>query len=138
MWICDAPVIGQDSPEVVLRWIEERVTCHIPDKDLCPELHRLVTKYQLHKCSSYCKRKRKCGTTYITRCKFGFPREVTNVAEIKDVDKVLKSHNKIYSIVRTDSEIRVNDYNPLLLLMWKANNGHTICSRVITGFGTLR
>ena len=54
LWICDAPVIGQDPPEVVLRWIEERITCHIPDKDLCPELHRLVTKYQLHKCSSYC------------------------------------------------------------------------------------
>ena len=33
----------------------------------------------------------------------------------------LKSRNKIYKLARTEPEIRVNDYNPLLLLLWKAN-----------------
>ena len=33
----------------------------------------------------------------------------------------LKSRSKIYQLARTESETRVNDYNPLLLLLWKAN-----------------
>ena len=59
VWVRDAPVIGQDDPDKVLAWIEERITCYIPDKKCSPGLHRLVTRYQLHKCSSYCKRKKK-------------------------------------------------------------------------------
>ena len=72
VWIRVAPVIGKDEPENVLAWIQERVTCHIPDEKQSPELHRVVTKYQFHKCSKYCKR---CGKNqFITRCRFGFPR----------------------------------------------------------------
>ena len=33
----------------------------------------------------------------------------------------LKSRSKIYQLARAESETRVNDYNPLLLLLWKAN-----------------
>ena len=43
LWIGDAPVIGRDDPEKVLAWIQERVTCHIPEKKSDPELHRLVS-----------------------------------------------------------------------------------------------
>ena len=28
------PVIGRDDPDQVLAWIQDRITCHIPDKDL--------------------------------------------------------------------------------------------------------
>ena len=69
MWIEDAPVIDRDAPEDVLKWIKNRVCCKIPDEKANPELYRLVTKYQLHKCSDYCKRKCKYGTAYITKCK---------------------------------------------------------------------
>ena len=31
------------------------------------------------------------------------------------------SYRKMYSLVRACSEIRVNNYNPLLLMLWKAN-----------------
>ena len=48
LWIHDAPVIDRDEPEDVLKWIQERIACHIPDKDGSPELYRLVTRYQLH------------------------------------------------------------------------------------------
>ena len=61
LWIRDAPVIGRDDPDQVLAWIQDRITCHIPDKDSNPELHGLVTRYQLHKCSKYCKWQKKCG-----------------------------------------------------------------------------
>ena len=98
------------------------MTCHIPDNQGSPELHRLVTRYQLHKCSKYCKRRKKVGkTTFITRCKFGFPRPVCGTAQLNPVQESLKSRNRIYQLVRTGAEVRVNDYNPLLLMLWKAN-----------------
>ena len=31
LWISDSPVLGRDSPEKVLSFIQERITCHIPD-----------------------------------------------------------------------------------------------------------
>ena len=54
LWIKDAPVIGRDDPDEVLGWIQERITCHIPNKESDPELYNLVTRYQMHKCSGYC------------------------------------------------------------------------------------
>ena len=121
LWIRDAPVIGHDDPERVLAWLQERITCHIPDKETDPDLHRLVTRYQMHKCSAYCKRRRKCGRKFITRCRFGFPRQACKTATLNSVDDALKSRRKIYQLPRTELEARVNDYNPLLLMLWKAN-----------------
>ena len=37
------------------------------------------------------------------------------------VEERLRKCQKIYQISRTEAEVRVNDYNPLLLLLWKAN-----------------
>ena len=54
-------MIGRDPPDQILAWIEDRIAYHIRDKESNPELHRLVTRYQMHKCSNYCKRKRKFG-----------------------------------------------------------------------------
>ena len=121
LWIQDAPVIQQDPEQEVLKWIQERITCRIPDEATNPELHRLVTKYQMHKCSAYCKRRRKFKGAFVTRCKFGFPRDESETASLNDVDTCLKSRKKIYCLPRGPHEIRVNDYNPLLLLLWRAN-----------------
>ena len=62
LWIKDAPVISQDDPDEVLEWIQERITCHIPNKDTDPELYNVITRYQMHTCSAYCKCRRKCGS----------------------------------------------------------------------------
>ena len=122
VWIDGAPVAGKDKPEAVKSFIEKRITCRIPDKDESPELHRLVTRYQLHKCSAYCRRRRKVGPgTFITTCKFGFPRPESETIELLDATVALKSRKKIYNLPRSENEIRVNDYNPLMLLLWKAN-----------------
>ena len=72
LWIHGAPVAGVDPPEKVLAWIEKRITCQIPDKDKEPELYDLVTRYQMHKCSAYWKKPKKCGTVFVKKCKFGF------------------------------------------------------------------
>ena len=76
----------------------------------------------MHKCSKYCKRRKRCGkTAFITRCRFGFLRPVCETAQLNPVQESLKSRNQIYQLVRTPAETRVNDYNPLLLMLWKAN-----------------
>ena len=121
LWIDNAPVIGSNSDNEVLDWIQQRITCRLPDEASNPQLHQLVRKYQLHKCSSYCKRKRKFNNVYVSRCKFGFPREEAEEGVINSVDECLKSRSKIYQLPRSSAEVRVNDYNPLLLLLWKAN-----------------
>ena len=58
---------------------------------------------------------------FITRCRFGFPRPACESAKLNSVSDNLKSRNRIYQLARTESEIRVNDHNPLLLMLWKAN-----------------
>ena len=41
--------------------------------------------------------------------------------EIVFASMILKSCNKIYYLKRDEKEVRVNDYNPLLLKLWRAN-----------------
>lgn len=106
----------------MLGWIQERITCRIPEKDSHPELYALVTKYQMHKCNTYCQRRHKLNrNTFMTRCRFGFPHQACDSACLNCVQDSLKAHKKIYQLTHTDLEVRVNDYNPLLLLLWRVN-----------------
>ena len=98
LWIKDAPVIGVDSEHAITEWIDNRITCHIPDEKVSPELYRLVTKYQLHKCSKYCRCKKKYDSSYVTHCKFGFPWEVTDETILNIVEDSLKSRSKVYHL----------------------------------------
>ena len=119
--LVNAPVIGQDEPDKILAWVQVRITCRIPDVKSDPDLHMLVTRYQTHKCSAYCKQRRRCGDIFITRCRFGCPHQACQNAALHCVEEALKSRKRIYELPRSDVEVRVNDYNPLLLMLWKAN-----------------
>ena len=122
IWIANDPVVGESRAKDVTRFIDESVTCNIPSKDTCPELHEIVTRYQLHKCSNYCMKKRKFSKNiFVTKCKFGFPRPVSEETVLKNVQQSMKAEKRIYHLKRSKEEVRVNDYNPLLLLLWKAN-----------------
>ena len=113
---------GKDESEEVLRWIKNRITCRIPEEDSNPELHQLVTKYQRHKCSGYCQRRKKVKGTYITYCRFGFPCAACESATLKTIEECVKgSQKQVYKLPRSPEEIRINNYNPLLLMLWKAN-----------------
>ena len=59
VWIRDAPVVGIDDPDVVTKFIDERITCKLPCEKSNPILHKLVTKYNTHVCNKYCRRPRK-------------------------------------------------------------------------------
>ena len=87
-----------------------------PNKESDPELYDLVTRYQMHKCSAYTASA--SSNVFITRCKFGFPRLPGESAKLNPATDSLKSRRKIYQLARTELETRVNDYNPLLLLLW--------------------
>ena len=65
LWIEEAPVIGISDPKQVRScMVQERVTCRIPDAGLNPELLALVTKYQMHNCTNYCKRRQRLKSAY--------------------------------------------------------------------------
>ena len=121
LWIEDAPIAGRDDSDV-LRWIQNRITCRIPEEDSNPELHQLVTKYQSHRCSGYCQRRKRVKSTYITYCRFGFPRQTCESATLKSTEECLNSSRRqMYRLPRSPEEIRINNFNPLLLILWNAN-----------------
>ena len=119
LWIEGAPVAGKDHDDVVLRWIQERITCRIPEEASNPELHQLVTKYQYHKCNKYCQQRKRVKDTFITR-RFGFLRQTCDTATLLSVDECMKlSHRKMYNLPCSPEEMRINNYNPLLIMLWK-------------------
>lgn len=70
----DAPTATGENDEEIKKFIESVITCELPDKKSCPDLHQLVNKYQKHKCSRSCIRRIKTKKGYRTICRFGFPR----------------------------------------------------------------
>ena len=107
---------------MVLQWIQERIACRIPEEASNSELHKLVTKYQYHKCNKYCQRRKRVKGTSITLCRFGFLRQTRETTTLLSVEECMKlSHRKMYNLPRLPEEIRINNYNPLLLMLWKAN-----------------
>ena len=106
-WCSTLPCLHQDDPDDV-----DSGEDYLPDsKHSDPELYNLVTRYQMHKC----KRKLKYGNVFITRCRFGFPRQPCETAKLNSVSDSLKTRNRIYQLARS-----VGD-QPLLLMLWKAN-----------------
>ena len=66
--------------------------------------------------------KKKVKSTFITYCRFGFPHAARESATLQPVSECMKSsHRQMYRLPRSPEEIRINNYNPLLLMLWKAN-----------------
>ena len=76
-WIRDSPVIGVNSSDEVLAFINRYITCKLPSASEDEKLHYLVKRYQSHRCNSYCMRKHGGRKP---RCKFSFPRDVRSRA----------------------------------------------------------
>ena len=51
----------------------------------------------------------------------GFLAKPAKVPLYNCVDEALKSRKRIYELPRSELEVRVNNYNPLLLMLWKTN-----------------
>jgi hypothetical protein len=68
-WVQDAPRLDQECDEEVADFIDNYVTCKLPDSKADPELHEKVSSVQMHSKthSKSCKKKN-------TVCRFNFPR----------------------------------------------------------------
>lgn len=125
LWVKDAPILHESSLEEVASFISKYITC--ANKNVSPTLHQQVTPYQIHKHKSYCIRKKKTRRGFVSVCRFGFPRPVTDSLVIRNIiesiaaRKTLSSNNRLYNIVRKKEWVLVNDYNPAILLAWNEN-----------------
>ncbi len=128
LWIKGAPILGESSEEDVKAFIEKSVTCRLPCAHRSPILYKLVTSLQQHTCRSSCLRKVKLNVgRFIHRCRYGFPRNVTETIRLNSPSESLKSRHKarkimkLYDLPRRNCETNVNDYNPALLMLWRSN-----------------
>ncbi|XP_026830504.1 uncharacterized protein LOC113563289 [Ooceraea biroi] len=127
IWIKDAPIFGESSIQEVSKFISQYISCKMPDKNISPLLYRRVDTHQRHKHNDYCLRSKKVGRKVIRRCRFGFPRPVTETLNIRDVPtaiagrKQLKHKSRLYDLPRTNNEVDINDYNPAILTAWEGN-----------------
>jgi len=127
IWIKNAPIFGESSMEEVSKFILQHISCELPDKYISPLLYGRVNTHQRHKHNDYCLRSKKVGRKVIRRCRFGFPRPVTETLHMRDVAtaivgrKHLKHKSRLYDLPRADNEVDINDYNPVLLTAWEGN-----------------
>jgi hypothetical protein len=154
LWVKDAPILGEDgvTEAMVLEFIEKHVTCAMPRPEVNKALYEAVKKFQVHKCTKSCLRRKKAkgkGKGWYACCRYGFPRQVQWKAEINGVAETVKANvkgkgkKKLYSLRRAEGEQNVNDYNPTVLQAWGANidvqfvgeNTH-ILTKYITGYLT--
>jgi energy-coupling factor transporter ATP-binding protein EcfA2 len=99
--------------------INKIVTCHIPDEKEDSELHELVKSCQMHRHTTSCFKKS-------THCRFGFPRKPspeTNIidASTENTEHLIRNGGRICVLERSEGEEFVNNYNPELLRLWRAN-----------------
>jgi ATP-dependent DNA helicase PIF1 len=144
-----APIYGVDSDEDVIKFIDKFITCRLPDKNTEPELYDLVIKYQLHKCTDSCLRKKNFRGSISTQCRYGFPRMATPQTTLNTIEETMTSrlvgrgNKKIYNLKRTEQERYINDYNEKMLPIWGGNmdlqfigEESMVLDRYITGYIT--
>ena len=83
-------------------WIQKRITWRIPEETSNPELHQLLNKYQYHKWEKG-------------------ERHVHHLLQIWVSQTEKLSHRKMYNLPSSPEKMRINNYNLLLLMLWKAN-----------------
>ena len=124
LWIKDAPTLETSTEEEVIKFIDGKITCRMPDPTTEPDLYNLVVKNQSHYCNPYCTKSFIQHKKVKTRCRFGFPldsrRESVLNKELLDKADPMK-RIRTYDLKRSEEARRVNAYNPALLLAWRGN-----------------
>ena len=123
-WIEDAPIIGVDPDEEVLKFIGKYASCKLPNKD--DKMYQFVHRYNRHKCNGYCLKSPKLGGKPV--CKFGFPRRANVNPVLHPVAASIASYSsrqyktRLYELKREVTETRINDYNPEIMYLWQGNS----------------
>ncbi|KAL6420061.1 hypothetical protein ACFW04_011918 [Cataglyphis niger] len=74
----------ESNIEEVFKFILQRISCKMPDQNILPLFYRLINTHQRYTHNDYCLRSKKEGRKVIRRCRFGFPRPVTNTLNMRD------------------------------------------------------
>lgn len=125
LWISNAPILGVNSNKEIIDFIDSYISCAIETGN--NELDELVRKFQIHKCTKSCQRFCKSFKNGAIKCRYGYPKLPCKETKINGVKKAVESRRKgkklekLYSLIRNYECTLVNDYNPILLLIWRAN-----------------
>ena len=93
--------------------IEKTISCEVNTKNI--KLNELVVVCQTHKCMATCFKKNK------TKCRFNYPMELAEQTKILSDFEIPKNNNKFVIMKRSIHEKNINNYNPTILQIWKAN-----------------
>uniref|UniRef100_A0A914WWH4 Helitron helicase-like domain-containing protein n=1 Tax=Plectus sambesii TaxID=2011161 RepID=A0A914WWH4_9BILA len=126
LWVKDAPVVGEATDVEVLKFITKHITCRSPSPVSSPDLYRLVMDNQVH--------------SLAFRALLSAPTLTPKDRALRRIDGRVE---KLYHLERTPKESMINDYNPLILYLWRANIdvqfiGETtmVINRYITKYAT--
>ena len=78
MWILDSPHLSQETKNDYIKFVDSVIRVDFPNEEKEPELHRLVSQYQIHKHSNSCRKYKNVP------CRFNYGRyftEKTIIAE---------------------------------------------------------
>ncbi|XP_078586291.1 uncharacterized protein LOC144868192 [Branchiostoma floridae x Branchiostoma japonicum] len=118
LWTANAPVLEYETDtSKIATFIDKYCSVKIPDKDIDPELHHLVTTCQQHRHTQTCQKKSH------SQCRFNYPRPQRDLTTINNTDTtdIYNCKRRFYDLQRQNTEIYINAYNPTLLRAWAAN-----------------
>ena len=125
----DAPKTGAE----IKTWLDHHLTTRIPDKNIEPALHDLVVNCQRHgrlnpengkyECTATCKRSETVNAKTRVFCRFGFDKLAFGKTTMRyECGSYLKERTRDeYFLARSPESVSITAYNPLILLLWKAN-----------------
>lgn len=106
----DAPKLDENSDNEVVDFIDEFITCSLPDENTEPELHKLVTSRLFHKHTFKCRKKKG------VRCRFNAPWPPSKTTQIirgenLSRDEVKKSKRVVDKVLHeiTSMQYGLND-----------------------------
>ena len=88
-WVKNAPTFDENSDEEICSFIDQYITCRMPDQNTDPELYDIISAVQVHS-KTHSKSCKKCSTT----CRFNFPRPTIRKTFIARADPVEDQDNK--------------------------------------------
>ena len=113
-WIKDAPVIGKSTSEEIRTFLADKLCCTLPKQGT--KLYDLVNSFQLHRCTKSCLKRKRLRNTFVSYCRFDFPRRIAREMSLTTTDKTIPKRRygrreKVYQLPRTEHEQYINDYN---------------------------
>ena len=107
LWVKDAPQYGVDDDSTVCNFIDQYVSCTIPDED--STLKQLVMLLQQHKHSSYCRRNKTCHFNFLKppSCKTLITKDDVEPDDVTEALTVLAKVRKL--IVDGSTDLSLHD-----------------------------